>query len=533
MKTAKAIHNFSKCIYTFGEEAAKAKYELLLQLSKSKLLTDKTLFAYHEALLYVMAYPDNEKVYALAVKELKRVGEAVRKCTASKKHLFDDSGLPFTRICTRLSPDMFAHFMEDEQCVLSFDSFDGEATKSLAEIMEFSLPAIERELTEAETDSEGLFKLLGVKDKDRLRFLLDEFNSLAAPPLLKDSLWQELAPFVNVDLVHPAFCRAFNSVPNAAIHYHDTLLKRVDFDALLHSPLPMHETLADGQRKELVKVIRRAMLLTVRETDTSTYMQEDSLRYYKLERGFSVAIYGMDASRQLPLQSYIGYTLFKNGLPAAYGGSWVFGSYAMYGLNVLDSFRGGESAYIMAQLLRVYKQAFDLSYIEVDAYQVGKDNEDGINSGAYWFYYRFGFRSVAPALRKIAESEQKKIRAKKEYKTSKRTLEKLAESNVAWRLGDKAPLKLKEASLHITKHINRTYGGMRAVAVKSCVQKLIVTLQLEDGFVSKNHASLVDWALLADAYGLTDISLLREVIALKGKERKGPLSLQSENAGAS
>lgn len=95
--------------------------------------------------------------------------------------------------------------------------------------------------------------------------------------------------------------------------------------------------------------------------------------------------------------------MFKNGLPIAYGGSWIWADQAKFGLNILEPYRGGESGYVMCQLLRVYQQVFGLKMIEVDAYQFGLDNPDGIRSGAYWFYYRYGFRSMTEALCLLAE----------------------------------------------------------------------------------------------------------------------------------
>ncbi|MBK9983286.1 MAG: hypothetical protein IPP15_12935 [Saprospiraceae bacterium] len=62
-----------------------------------------------------------------------------------------------------------------------------------------------------------------------------------------------------------------------------------------------------------------------------------------------------------------------------------------------NPFRNGESAFILAQLLRVYKHVFKLSYFEVEPYQFGLDNPEGIASGAFWFYYRFGFRPLTPS----------------------------------------------------------------------------------------------------------------------------------------
>lgn len=151
------------------------------------------------------------------------------------------------------------------------------------------------------------------------------------------------------------------------------------------------------------------MALTDRETDPITYMDTNQVWLYEMNRGISIAIYGMYPDRQLPLQSYIGYTLFKNGIPAAYGGAWLFGKRADFGINIFEPFRGGESGYIMCELLRLYRSVFNISYFEVEPYQYGLDNPDGIATGAFWFYYRFGFRPLSKELAKIAAAEYSKI----------------------------------------------------------------------------------------------------------------------------
>lgn len=90
---------------------------------------------------------------------------------------------------------------------------------------------------------------------------------------------------------------------------------------------------------------------------------------------------------------------------------------------------------MMCQLLRTYIQVFDLKYIEIDSYQFGKDNMDGIRSGAYWFYYRYGFRSVNRTLSQLASREAVLIKSKVGYRTTENTLIELAESNIALNLG--------------------------------------------------------------------------------------------------
>jgi hypothetical protein len=169
--------------------------------------------------------------------------------------------------------------------------------------------------------------------------------------------------------------------------------------ALMNQPLPPPRRLGADARAELVRVLRNTMALTSRETDPATYLDARALRVYALERGLAVALFGMTPERQLPLESYVGFTLFKNGLPVAYGGAWVMGERAAFGMNIFEPFRGGESGFMMCQVLRAYRQAFKVRYFEVDAHQFGLDNPDGIASGAFWFYYRHGFRPLSAPLR--------------------------------------------------------------------------------------------------------------------------------------
>ena len=123
----------------------------------------------------------------------------------------------------------------------------------------------------------------------------------------------------------------------------------------------------------------------------------------------------MPAQRQLALESYVGFTLFKNGLAAAYGGAWLLGPRAAFGMNIFEPYRGGESGFMMCQVLRTYRQLFGASCFEVDAHQFGLDNPDGITTAAFSFYYRLGFRPLDPTLRAVAELQRQKMRRQPSY----------------------------------------------------------------------------------------------------------------------
>jgi hypothetical protein len=70
----------------------------------------------------------------------------------------------------------------------------------------------------------------------------------------------------------------------------------------------------------------------------------------------------------------------------------------------------------------------------IDPYQVGYENEEGIESGAFWFYRKLGFRPTDPEVLQLTEKEERKIATRKGYRTSARTLRKLAQSPMIFEL---------------------------------------------------------------------------------------------------
>ncbi len=73
--------------------------------------------------------------------------------------------------------------------------------------------------------------------------------------------------------------------------------------------------------------------------------------------------------------------------------------------------------------------------VSVYPYQLGHENEEAIESGAFWFYRKLGFRPGPADLLKLVEHEEKKIAAatksgKTKYRTPARTLKRLAAGHV-------------------------------------------------------------------------------------------------------
>ncbi|HQF28709.1 MAG TPA: hypothetical protein PLD36_08845, partial [Bacteroidia bacterium] len=312
----------------------------------------------------------------------------------------------------------------------------------------------------------------------------------------------------------PTLSKAFNRLNFAKPFFHSSILKKFDFNSLINSPIPVQTELTVENKTSLINVIENSLTILGRETDPITYMDSRSLRYFELDHGISVAIYGMTAERQLPLESYVGYTLFKNGLPSAYGGAWIFGEAAYFGINIFESFRGGESGFVLCQLLRVYRQAFKVNYIEVEPYQYGLNNPEGIQSGAFWFYYRFGFRPVDKSLAALAAKETIKLSKVKWYRSSEKTLLRFTESNIALNFHKNIPVKVQDVALKISQLINKKYKGDRILAVAKSKELFKKNSGLNTVLNNDQEKVLEQVALWADAYDIKKSSQLKLMVGM-------------------
>ena len=102
-------------------------------------------------------------------------------------------------------------------------------------------------------------------------------------------------------------------------------------------------------------------------------------------------------------------------------------------------------------------------------WQVGYDNDEGIQSGSYWFYYKMGFRSLDSAVGSLAVKEWQKIRQDKKYRSSVRTLKKLAESDLHISPGRETDAPFRELSViklgfAVTKLVAERFDGDRQAA---------------------------------------------------------------------
>jgi hypothetical protein len=158
-----------------------------------------------------------------------------------------------------------------------------------------------------------------------------------------------------------------------------------------------------------------------------------------LGRGVVMHFWGLPASRRLPLRAYLaGYTL-KNGVPINYIEAIGLCDWIEVGFNTFYTYRQGETAWIYAQALHCLCALTGAKCISIYPYQIGQNNEEAIESGAFWFYRKLGFRPGRSDLQALCEKEEKRIEADPRYRTPLRTLRRLAEAHMFYDLS-RAPI---------------------------------------------------------------------------------------------
>ena len=91
----------------------------------------------------------------------------------------------------------------------------------------------------------------------------------------------------------------------------NNLLKKFDERELINKKLPAPKKLSEADKNTIIEKARIALFLLNRETEPVVYCNADGLLFYELEHGLSIALFSILPERRLPLESYIGFMMFK------------------------------------------------------------------------------------------------------------------------------------------------------------------------------------------------------------------------------
>jgi hypothetical protein len=472
----------------FGSDDGARKLALLRAAADASVSDPEVLLAYHDVLLFLLAYPATSRLRSLAARELARAAAMARDIdahgTARARARLRGSGIAWSEITIAFSYSIARWLVSRYPGCADVDSF-GARGALLAEWLRHALPPVEFELVGSGEDAPEALVAAGTAGwrGSRLDWLVAQFERLPCDPALREALYDSLDLFLTLNPRDAPISRTFVRGLAAPPFYHRSpLLRGVDADRLIATPLPPARRLGRDACQHLVDAGRAVLAMLGRETDPITHADVVRTRYHDLGRGVAIALYSALPARRGALDSHIGYVLFKNGVPIGYGGGWPFLGTCKIGINIFAPFRGGESAFLMASVLRAYAQMFAVERFVVEPYQFGAGNREGLESGAFWFYFRLGFRPVDPKLRALALDEFEQMRRKSGYRTSLSVLRRFTRSDLERSTvpGARAACDAAALSEATTAWIGTRFHGRRDRAEAAALRGVVSALELQE-----------------------------------------------------
>src|SRR2546423_6109514 len=424
----------------FGKNQSKFARRLL-NFSKSRISDTKSLIEFHETLLFLRAYPPSAAILKLVEKILKKFEKRLSQLYEVDADLspLDDpevSGIVGTSVTSNFSYAIARHLATkySGQVSIDWDWFENE--DQWGATLPRILPLLE-EATVAEANVPYRVWLKAARGRaNELAWLISRFENLQLPNRAKAELYDSLKLHLRWKFSLRA-SRTHMKLPVTTTFIHDEpLIQRRDISLAveLNSPGISVEKLSRAGGENILDLARETSAVRYRELHGFTYGDPARVLKADLGRGTQAFVMGVPPEHRLPLRAYHAALIFKNGIPVAYFEGLSIFERMESGFNLYYTFRDGETAWLYARILRLMRQLLGVTVFSIEPYQIGHENEEGIESGAFWFYRKLGFRPVRPELMRLTLSEEQKIATKRDYRTSARTLRRLAAGHMLFEL---------------------------------------------------------------------------------------------------
>ncbi|HEY6802204.1 MAG TPA: hypothetical protein VI306_01375 [Pyrinomonadaceae bacterium] len=526
----KALEQLDGLKKQFSAKSAAQILVVLERITRLRISDADSLLYLHELLLFVRAHPHNTAVLKQADAMLKTIPQLVLKLQKLNVDLSplehpESSGIAGLPVTDNFSFPIVSWLAQRTPSEVSFywDWFEDE--NRIGEWWPGFMPLLEEDsLVEANIPfREWLREARGRKNE--VTWLVDQFHKLG----------KRKAEIFNAQKLYVKWQYSYEESrtglpgPNGKVFFHDgPLLQRRDVqfkDELNKPPLPVQElSPVDGQRA--IDLARLASTVRYRELYGFTNGDPKSVYQVDLGRGVCLQLISLPPEKRLPLRAYHSAMIYKNSVPIGYFEGLSFFERMESGFNLYYTFRDGETAWLYAQILRVMKHLTGVTAFSLDPYQIGFENEEGIASGAYWFYRKLGFRSTSKPIQELTEKEETRIATRKNYRTSAATLRRLAHAPMILELdetrsGDWDNFQIRNIGFAVQRLMAQQFDGneeqIRLKALQTITRVLGIEEQPQD---SKSFSDLAIALFLVpelQRWSNDDKVLLKRIIEAKCK----------------
>jgi hypothetical protein len=458
----------------FGPEAARAKLALLKQLARARLGSARAVMRLHEALCFIRAYPDDAALLAQVRAMLWAFGR--RSDLRAYRGLLVDSGIAGTAIRYRFFAGQAQWLARRWPEALRLDRTEPGADERIAR----ALPPL---LTPVEASALTELKLPGYAALDRLRgrketdaaFLLRRIAALAADDRTREAYSDGVdAGYVLLPgLDTPSRTAAhFGAVP-VVFRRKPLAQARPELRAELAQAPRAFRRMSVRDGRAIVELARAAMVVRHRSLEAFSFADARDAWLVDHGDGLVMALAGVIPARRHALAASYGGLTLRNGVPIGYHQADIVGRSAALSFNTFDTFRGGEAAYTFARWLAALRHGLGVTSFTLDPYQLG--NDEALESGAWWFYAKLGFRPRDPATAGLARIELERVARRARHRTGPATLRRLANHHLFFDIEPARPLPLfplEALGLQAGAALSSRCGSDRERAVEEAAAEL-------------------------------------------------------------
>lgn len=420
----------------YGEDPA-LLVELLARLTDARFTDAAELIRLHEDALFLRAYPHSEKVARACDELLCGFGARIAALGEARAALEEPevSGIAGTSVTAVFSYHAARALAARHGSAMDIAWEYCPAPDRFGPLLAAVLPEAREEWpVEAHFAARDWIDRVRPPHQTALQWILGRLSRLDGPPARRAELYDAAQVMLHWRLGESAAARTHTRRGTAACFHTAPLLRRKDTELSkeFSSPALPLRRLRASEAREAIALIQDTSAARYRELYGFNF--PDLPRMYSADagRGLEILFFGAAPEARLPLRAYHAGMFFKNGVPAGYVEVLSFFERAEVGFNLYYTFREGETAWIYAQILKLCRQMLGVSVFWVDPYQIGHDNDEAIESGAFWFYRKLGFRPVDETLERLALREERRLAAGPGLRTPARVLRKLAGSPMVY-----------------------------------------------------------------------------------------------------
>lgn len=527
----------------FDHDHALTKLEILKRLDSVLTLSAEQIRRLHTCLCFVRAFPDSIAHYRLATEHLTNFEKRINCLSARERERLRDSGIAGTKVHFHNSYSVVKWMLQRAPGKVTLDWKELRNPTDMDAIVEHLLQPVEVEFFESNLVSTREWIDLAASSSQQTRFewLFGQMEGTGRK-IAQEAVWARL-----FDQADPALIWALNGSP------YSKTLNTFPIGKVCPRTQGMRRSIGNA-RTEILKPLRRirklparagsqlidrAMAsLTVRHRETYHFNYANPREVYLADvgQGVNIAVFGLLPEHRFALECTMGYLVLANGCPVGYGGASVVFRQVNTGVNVFDEYRGSEAAFFWVQVMRVYRQLSGCTRFIANPYQLGGDgNDEALKSGAFWFYYRLGYRPTSRDIRELAMAEWRQMQSNGAYRSSQRALRQLASCDMHLALPGARPGELFEerwletSSSLATRALAEIGGPDRSVSADRVLYALAGEIGLRGvrrwspakRRAASGLASVV-MALNPSAWPTEAKDLMRSLLSLKGSDNEAP-----------